>query len=208
MTEIIKITEQNGQQIVSARELYKFLEVKTDFTNWCKRMFEYGFEEEIDFTPFLAESTGGRPSVDYALTLDTAKEISMLQRTDKGKLARKYFIECEKKLGNNTLTAAELLLENAKMLVKNEQKLIEHNKRIEELETRTISIPDYYTIVGYSAKIGTIINYSKASLLGRHASKLCKKYGLPKDSTTDPRFGKVGMYPAIVLAETFTNFQI
>lgn len=94
--ELIKITERDGQQVVSARELYEFLQVKRDFTNWCKQMFEYGFEEEKDFTPILAKSTGGRPSVDYALTLDTAKEISMLQRSDKGKQARQYFIACEK----------------------------------------------------------------------------------------------------------------
>jgi anti-repressor protein len=207
MKEIIKITGQNGQKIVSARELHQFLEVETDFTTWCKRMFEYGFEEGMDFTPILGKSTGGRPSMDYALTLDTAKEISMLQRSEKGKQARQYFIECEKKLLNKTLTAAELLLENAKMLVINEQKLIKHNHRIEKLEAQTITKPDYYTIVGYSTKIGTTINYSTAAQLGKKASKLCKKHGLPKDSTTDPRFGKVGMYPTIVLAETFNNFQ-
>jgi anti-repressor protein len=94
--ELIKITEHDGEQVVSARELYEFLEVKRDFTNWCKQMFEYGFEEQKDFTPIMAKSTGGRPSVDYALCLDMAKEISMLQRTDKGKQARQYFIQCEK----------------------------------------------------------------------------------------------------------------
>lgn len=61
-------------------------------------MFEYGFDESKDFSPFLTESTGGRPQTDYALTLDTAKEIAMLQRSDKGKQARQYFIECEKQL--------------------------------------------------------------------------------------------------------------
>lgn len=94
--ELIKITEHNGEQVVSARELHTFLEVGTDFTNWCKRMFDYGFEEGKDFTPIMAKSSGGRPSVDYALSLDTAKEISMLQRSEKGKQARQYFIQCEK----------------------------------------------------------------------------------------------------------------
>jgi anti-repressor protein len=98
MEDLITITEQDSKQIVSARELYDFLEINTDFTNWCKRMFEYGFEEGKDFTPILGKSSGGRPSMDYALTLDTAKEISMIQRTDKGKQARQYFIACEKQL--------------------------------------------------------------------------------------------------------------
>lgn len=99
--ELIKITEQNGNQAVSARELHIFLEVKTDFTNWCKRMFEYGFEEDKDYI-ILAKNGENKVSksnpINYALTLDTAKEISMLQRSEKGKQARTYFIECEKKV--------------------------------------------------------------------------------------------------------------
>jgi anti-repressor protein len=100
MNTLIKVTEQNGQQLVSARELYEFLEIKRDFTNWCKQMFEYGFEEHKDFTPILAKTStakGGRPSVDYALTLDCSKEISMLARIEKGEQIRNYFLEVERK---------------------------------------------------------------------------------------------------------------
>jgi anti-repressor protein len=61
-------------------------------------MFEYGFEDGKDFVPILEETNIGRPSTDYALTLDTAKEISMIQRSEKGKQARQYFIACEKQL--------------------------------------------------------------------------------------------------------------
>jgi anti-repressor protein len=98
MQHLLNLREQDGKTVISARELYEFLEIGTDFTNWCKRMFEYGFMETIDFTPILEKSKGGRPSADYALTIDCAKEISMLQRTEKGKEARQYFIECEKRL--------------------------------------------------------------------------------------------------------------
>lgn len=103
MQELIKITEQNGKRAVSARELHKFLEVQTPFTMWIDRMFEYGFAENIDFeaTNFFVNhpnSIGGTTVKDYALTLDCAKEIAMLQRSEKGKTARQYFIECEKQL--------------------------------------------------------------------------------------------------------------
>lgn len=99
MNELIPfLPAQNGTQAVSARVLYEFLEIGTDFTTWCNRMFEYGFEANIDFTPILGKSPMGRPSTDYALTLDCAKEISMIQRSEKGKTARLYFIECEKRL--------------------------------------------------------------------------------------------------------------
>lgn len=95
--ELIKITkDDNGNSVVSGRDLHDFLEVGTPYDKWFPRMCEYGFSEEIDFSTFLSESTGGRPRADHALTLDMAKEISMIQRTEKGKQARRYFIEVEK----------------------------------------------------------------------------------------------------------------
>lgn len=125
MDNLITITEQNGSQVVSARELHRFLEVKTDFKDWMPRMLEYGFEEEIDFSSFLSESTGGRPSKEYALTLDTAKEISMLQRTEKGKEARQYFIEAEKRLKS---VVPELSRKQLALMV------IEQEERLETLQ--------------------------------------------------------------------------
>ena len=95
--ELIKVTkDDNGNSVVSGRDLHDFLEVGTPYDKWFPRMCEYGFSEEIDFSTFLSESTGGRPRTDHALTLDMAKEISMIQRTEKGKQARQYFIEVEK----------------------------------------------------------------------------------------------------------------
>ena len=81
---------------MSARELHDFLEVKTAYKDWFPRMCEYGFTEGQDFCSFLSESTGGRPAQDAALTIDMAKEICMIQRSEKGKQARQYFIQLEK----------------------------------------------------------------------------------------------------------------
>lgn len=95
--ELIPIqTTQSGSHVVSARDLHSFLAVGTDFSTWCQRMFEYGFVEGFDFSPILGKSQGGRPSTDYALAMDCAKEIAMIQRTERGKQARLYFIEVEK----------------------------------------------------------------------------------------------------------------
>jgi len=102
MNELIKITEQNGQKAVSARELHLFLESKQEFTNWIKgRIKKYGFIENVDFEVFdnfIKNPDGGRPLSEYALTLDTAKELAMVEGNAKGKEARQYFIACEKKL--------------------------------------------------------------------------------------------------------------
>ena len=96
MNELIKVTYSNDRPVVSARELHDFLEVETPFNKWFPRMCEYGFTEGQDFWTFLSESTGGRPAQEAALTIDMAKEICMLQRSEKGKIARQYFIQLEK----------------------------------------------------------------------------------------------------------------
>ena len=99
--ELINVMNQNGELLVSARDLHEGLEIKTPFTQWFDRMCEYGFDEDIDYFSFSQKSekpSGGRPSKEYALRLDMAKEICMLQRNDMGKSFRKYFISCEKAL--------------------------------------------------------------------------------------------------------------
>lgn len=84
---------------VDARELHSFLEIKTTFRDWiARRLSQYGFVEGMDFRSFLSESPNGRPSREYSITLDMAKELCMVERNEKGKEARLYFIECERRL--------------------------------------------------------------------------------------------------------------
>lgn len=96
--------------LVNARDLHGFLEVGKDFSNWIRaRLNEYGFVENLDyilFSPNLAK-TPGRRRKDYHLTLDTAKELAMVERNEKGRQIRRYFIECEKKLRNIQPVQAE-----------------------------------------------------------------------------------------------------
>lgn len=96
MNELIKINYESDRPTVLARDLYDFLEVKTAYKDWFPRMCEYGFTEGEDFCSFLSESTGGRPATDAQLTIDMAKEICMLQRNERGKQARQYFLQLER----------------------------------------------------------------------------------------------------------------
>ena len=89
-------TNENAEPVVSGRELHERLEVKTPYDKWFPKMCEYGFVENLDFSTFLSESTGGRRATDHVLKLDMAKEIAMLQRSEKGKEIRQYFIQVEK----------------------------------------------------------------------------------------------------------------
>ena len=95
MNDLIRITYDKGQPTVSARELHEGLEVKTAFKDWFPRMTEYGFTAEKDFCSKTSESTGGRPAIDYDITVDMAKQICMIQRSEKGKQYREYFLALE-----------------------------------------------------------------------------------------------------------------
>ena len=96
MQELIKVTEENGEQLVSARELYEFLELdKSQWARWTKKNIEEIFEENQEYQRLDIVSNGNN-TTEYVLKLDVAKELSMLARNEKGKQIRKYFIELEK----------------------------------------------------------------------------------------------------------------
>ena len=106
MHDLIKIQPQaiGGQTIetVNARELHSFLEVGKVFASWIKdRIEQYGFIENLDYGVFTETGnnlSGGRPSKEYAISIDMAKELAMVERNEKGRQARQYFIECERRL--------------------------------------------------------------------------------------------------------------
>lgn len=129
INKLLKANYDNERITLSARELHKFLEIETPFKKWFGRMAEYGFQENIDFREVMDKIVqnpqGGRPSTDYEISIDMAKEISMLQRSEKGKQARQYFIELEKKWSSpEQIMARAVLLSNSKiehLTLENEQ---------------------------------------------------------------------------------------
>jgi phage anti-repressor protein len=136
--ELIKISiNSEGQTVVSARDLYAFLEATERFSNWCERMFTYDFVENRDYVGCKVFNTLARQELqDYALTLNCAKEICMIQRNERGKQARQYFIDCETKLKavqasasflpEELMTTIREMIENAKreFVTKNEMDTI------------------------------------------------------------------------------------
>ncbi|UXR73330.1 phage antirepressor KilAC domain-containing protein [Staphylococcus sp. IVB6238] len=130
--EMFNIQEQeNGEIAISGRELHQALEVKTRYNDWFERMINYGFEENSDYTALTQKRVTAQGNavsyLDHALTLDTAKEIAMIQRSEPGKRARQYFIQVEKawnspemvmqralKIANNTINQLEAKIEKDK----------------------------------------------------------------------------------------------
>lgn len=97
MNNLIKVKFENDRPTVSGRELHDFLEVGTEYRHWFPRMCEYGFTDGIDYTPVIFDHPQNhQPITDHQLTIEMAKEICMLQRNERGKQARQYFIQLEK----------------------------------------------------------------------------------------------------------------
>lgn len=120
MNELIKVHYDNADRpTVSGRELYEALEVKTAYKDWFPRMCEYGFSEGKDYCSFLSDRSdgkAGKPRTDHQLTIPMAKELCMLQRTDKGKQMRQYFIAVEEQWNSpDAIMARALQLSNAKL---------------------------------------------------------------------------------------------
>ena len=151
MNEIaIVINYGDEKPTVSGRELHAALKVETPYKKWFDRMTEYGFTEGEDFWTNLSESTGGRPSTDHQLTIDMAKELCMIQRTEIGKRCREYFLTIERNWNSPESVMARALQfanQHMELIMQQNSRLIEKNKtqakQIEEMLPKV----SYYDVV-------------------------------------------------------------
>ena len=150
MQELIKVTEENGEQLVSARELYNFLEVTERFSNWFERQMQFGFEENVDFTGCKFFNTQANQELqDYILKIDMAKELAMLSKSEKGKEIRKYFIELEKAWNSpEKVMARALQIANKQIETYKEQ--IEYQKPLVEFADKMLGSKDSVLIRVYA----------------------------------------------------------
>ena len=115
MNEIINVNVNDNQEpVVSGRQLHEALGVNSNYTTWFDRMTEYGFTENEDYVLLSnfgnQTGRGGHNKVDHIIKLDMAKEIAMIQRTDRGKQVRQYFIQIEKDFNSPEKIMARALL--------------------------------------------------------------------------------------------------
>lgn len=155
MNNLINVNYDNERITLSARELHEFLEVGSNYTTWFNRMCEYGFKENIDFQicfpKMESEGRGGQNKIDHEITLDMAKEIAMIQRNEKGKQARQYFIEVEKQWNSPEYIMNRALEYSRKQV---EQLKIENQEmKPKALFADAVSTSEQSILVGQLAKL-------------------------------------------------------
>lgn len=167
MNEIISINYDNEQPTVLGRDLHEALEVKTSYKDWFPRMCEYGFEEGKDYSSFLSnrsDGKAGKPRTDHQLTIPMAKEICMLQRSDKGKEFRRYFIKIEEQW--NT---PEAVMSRALKLA---------NKKLEEIKHINIKLVEKVEQDKPKVLFADAVETADTSILVGDLAKLIKQNGV------------------------------
>ena len=150
MDELIRINYDSERPTVNGRDLHDALQVKTAYKDWFPRMCEYGFTEGTDFCSFLSESSGGRPAVNHQLSIDMAKQLCMIQRTDIGRKFRQYFIQVEEAWNSpETVMARALQFANHQLALLKHQNMdltetvAVQNQQILEMQPKV----SYYDVV-------------------------------------------------------------
>lgn len=208
MNELITITESNGKQAVSARELYEKLGFAPQhWANWYKKNITNN-TFAVKNEDFIQLPLSGRTQ-DFALSIDFAKRLSMMARTETGEQIRNYFIEVEKR-ATKPLSQLEILAQSVQILQEQEkrvQQLETGQKEIREkvalIEAKQTTHQNWFTIAGYGTLLKIQVGIKLAASLGRKACNLCKQLGIEPEEIPDPRFGKVKTYPENILKQVF-----
>ena len=156
MNELINVTLNDNQEpVVSGRQLHQVLGVKTQYTKWFERMTEYGFAENQDYLAIsqkrLTAQQNETTFKDHVLKLDMAKEIAMIQRTEKGKEVRQYFIQIEKEFNSPEKLMQRALLYANQNILKLETQLEEQKPKV--IFANAVSASHTSILVGDFAKL-------------------------------------------------------
>ncbi len=208
MEEFIMVKYEGEKPTVNGRELHEALEISTEYRHWFPRMCEFGFTEGKDFRSILNESTGGRPGIDHEITLSMAKELCMIQRSEKGRQFRKYFIQCEE-----AWNSPDKIMERAFHIAHN--RAIEAERKIfglmEENETLEIALNEslkFFTVAKYNNVFNKGWSLKQCQDIGKQLSAYCRSHSIEirKCETNDERFGSVNSYP-ITVWEDFIEYN-
>lgn len=155
---LIPINYEGEQPTVSARDLHEALEIKSKYADWFKNMSAYGFVENMDYFTFSKNLENGGRTIDHNISVDMAKQICMIQRSEKGKLYRQYFVDLEKAWNTPEQVMARALKladRTIDTLKEDNKKLIEENERMKpkEIFADAVSASNSSILIGDLAKL-------------------------------------------------------
>jgi len=239
MSELIPLSSKTlGTQTiptVNARELHEFLGVKTQFNHWItRRIAVYGFLQDVDFCEAKNDhvinqqhTTGTGDTIEYYVSVPMAKELAMVERTAKGKEARQYFLECERRAQQSvmsfsslhslvaqvvqampamaqamqlTTTAVQSL--SAQVQTQNIE-LTKLEQRVEQVEAAQDHTPGYMTIMGYARLRKFRLSLAEARQYGQELRTKARELKITLGKVPDERWGTVNSYPLDLLEELF-----
>ena len=200
MNDLINIDYENDNPTVSGRELHEVLEVDARYNDWFPRMCGYGFRKGKDYYSFLSNRSDGlpgKPRVDHLLTVPMAKEICMLQRSEKGKQFREYFISIEE-AWNSPDKIMERALQIAQQRAKEaERRIFALAEENESLEIALNTSLQFFTVTKYNETFKKGWSLPRCQAVGKGLSAYCRSRAIEirKCETNDERFGAVNSYP-------------
>ena len=166
MNDLIKVTyTADSEPTVSGRELHEALNIETPYRIWFPRMCEYGFAEGKDYTPYkFVHPQNKQEAVDHALTIPMAKEICMIQRSEKGKMFRQYFIEIE-----NRWNTPEAVMARALQMA---------NRKIDEIKNANVLLEQKIEADKPKVIFADSVSAAKSSILIGDLAKILKQNGV------------------------------
>ena len=215
MEELIPISNNNGRKAVNARDLHVFLESKQDFSTWIKNRIEkYDLVENEDYVllhNFVEQVSGTKHRIDYVLSIDAAKELSMVEGNEKGKQARRYFIACERLAKEKSLSTprkrtpslptkvkASLLWVNgvSETLRLNESSKLLLLKKVGD--PLGLPTPDYVPSKGILKSAGTLLKECDSSVSAQVFNKKMMEAGMMENKSRPSSSGKIKHFKSII----------
>ena len=217
----LPVIQQQGElkQAVNARELHIYLQSRQQFSDWIKsRIEKYDFIENQDYIciseNYETQRANGQRGIatrkEYYVSIDMAKELSMVENNEQGKTARKHFIKCEKELKEKVpvLTQAQMLHQMTAMLVEQERKTLALENDVKEIKAAQSAIIEnthHFATMGFARNHGIKLDTTLCAKLSRKCTSLSKALGVVMGKAPDSRFGTVNTYHKDILKEVFTK---
>lgn len=204
MNEVIKINYENDKPTVNGRDLHSALQLNSNYTTWFNRMCEYGFTEGTDYSICLpnleSESRGGKNKIDHKISINMAKQLCMIQRTEIGRKFREYFISIEEAWNSPGKIMERALQIAHKQALEDRKRIMQLEEDKENLQISLNQSLQYYTVAKYNKEFHKKWNLQECKRIGKALTIFCQNRAIriKKCETNDERFGTVNSYPLMV----------